>query len=311
MSSSVAKSDNLRIMKLRLFYLLTTALLFFACGKPVASFTFAGDNDGKLVAPATVFFENTSLKADGYTWDFGDGQTATTASPNHTYRSSGNYSVKLTAEKGRKKSVVEQRLQVTAPLDCLVEIETDFGNMIVRLSDATPRHRDNFIKLAEEGYYDGLLFHRVIEGFMIQGGDPTSRNARAGQTLGMGGPAYTVPAEFVDSLVHLKGALAAARLGDQANPEKESSGSQFYIVQGRPLAQDDLDAMEARKGIRYTKGQKEKYLKMGGSPQLDREYTVFGQVIKGLEVIDKIAASETGPGDRPMVDVRMKIRVVK
>lgn len=193
---------------------------------------------------------------------------------------------------------------------CRVEIRTEYGNMVVELYDGTPQHRDNFIKLAEEGYYDGLLFHRVIKQFMIQGGDPNSRNAAPGQPLGMGGPDYTIPAEFVDSLIHLKGALAAARTGDQVNPQKRSSGSQFYIVQGQPLTEDMLTMIEARKGFRYTKAQRDAYLQYGGTPFLDRDYTVFGRIVEGLDVIDKIAAVPTDRQDRPEKDVSMSIKVV-
>lgn len=297
-------------MKFKLLYLSTAAMLVLACGKPMAQFSYLNEKE-KLVAPAKVTFENTSKAADSYEWDFGDGHTTTEANPTHTYRASGNYAVKLKAVKGGKATVTVQRILITAPLDCLVEIETDYGAMIVQLSNATPQHRDNFIKLAEEGYLDGLLFHRVIEGFMIQGGDPNSRNAKPDQALGMGGPVYTIPAEFVDSLVHVKGSLSAARQGDQVNPEKRSSGSQFYIVQGKPLTKDELEQMEARKGIRYTKEQRDKYLTVGGTPQLDRDYTVFGRVIEGLEVIDKIAAVETDQRDRPKKDVKMKVKVIK
>jgi peptidyl-prolyl cis-trans isomerase B (cyclophilin B) len=183
--------------------------------------------------------------------------------------------------------------------------------MTLKLSDETPQHRDNFIKLAEEGYYDGLIFHRVINGFMIQGGDPNSRNAAPGAQLGSGGPGYQVPAEFVDDLVHVKGAIAAARTGDNVNPQKMSSGSQFYIVHGKPMTEQELTMMESRKGIRYTPAQREAYLTHGGTPFLDRDYTVFGQVIEGLEVIDKIAASATDRGDRPKEDITMKIVVIK
>lgn len=193
---------------------------------------------------------------------------------------------------------------------CRVEIRTEYGNMVVELYDGTPQHRDNFIKLAEEGYYDGLLFHRVIKQFMIQGGDPNSRNAAPGQPLGMGGPDYTIPAEFVDSLIHLKGALAAARTGDQVNPQKRSSGSQFYIVQGQPLTEDMLTMIESRKGFRYTKAQRDAYLQHGGTPFLDRDYTVFGRIVEGLDVIDKIAAVPTDRQDRPEKDVSMSITVV-
>ncbi|MCK6695367.1 MAG: peptidylprolyl isomerase, partial [Thermoanaerobaculia bacterium] len=178
--------------------------------------------------------------------------------------------------------------------------------MLAELYTSTPKHRDNFVKLAEEGYYDDLLFHRVINGFMIQGGDPQSRNAPAGQPLGMGGPSYQIPAEFVDSLVHVKGAIAAARTN---NPEKKSSGSQFYIVHGAPVTEAALNQIESMRRFLYTPEQRKAYLELGGAPHLDREYTVFGHVIKGLEIIDKIATVETAPGDRPKKDVKMKIRV--
>lgn len=188
-----------------------------------------------------------------------------------------------------------------------VVIETEYGNMTAVLYDETPQHRDNFIKLANEGFYDDLLFHRIIKGFMIQGGDPDSKGAAPDKRLGMGGPGYTVPAEFVDQHIHLKGALAAARTGGPSNPEKKSSGSQFYIVQGNPIQAAMLDGPFASKN--YTDEQKQAYQEMGGTPQLDRDYTVFGMVIEGLDVIDKIAAVQTAPGDRPLEDVKMKISV--
>ncbi len=291
-------------------FLLSLSILVGAssCAKPIADFTFA---DGSHVAPASVKFENTSRNADVFEWDFGDGGTSLLAAPNHVYSASGNFPVRLKVSKGNKSDVAEKRIQVTAPSACLVEIETEFGTMTVQLSNATPQHRDNFLKLAEEGYFDGMLFHRVIEGFMLQGGDPDSKAAKPDQALGMGGPGYTVPAEFVDSLVHVKGALCAARQGDQTNPQKRSSGSQFYIVQGKPLTGDELELIEARKGIRYSKEQRDAYTSVGGTPFLDRDYTVFGRVIKGLDVIDKIAAAETDPRDRPKTDVKMKVTVIK
>lgn len=285
------------------------ACLLASCGKPLADFTVS--DIGRPMVYEPISFDNLSKGADHYFWDFGDGDTSTAASPVHVFRSSGNYPVRLQATKGGKSNTAEKRVQVAAPLSCLVEIETEYGNMLVRLSDATPQHRDNFTKLAEDGYFDGMLFHRVINGFMVQGGDPDSKKAKPEQALGMGGPGYTVPAEFVDSLVHVRGAICAARQGDQANPQKRSSGSQFYIVHGRPLTKDDLDQTEAKKGIRYSKQQRDSYLSAGGTPFLDREYTVFGQVIKGLEVIDKITEAEVDQRDRPLKDVKMKVRVVK
>ena len=288
------------------FLTLLAALSLASCAvKPVANFTTPS---GKLVAPAEVTFTNTSLKAETYAWDFGDGGTSTEASPVHRYTHSGNYTVVLKATKGSKTVTRKQKIQVTAPERCLVEIETDFGTMTAELYNATPKHRDNFIKLAEEGYYNDLLFHRVINGFMIQGGDPNSRNAPAGQALGFGGPSHLIPAEFVDSLAHFKGAICAARTN---NPEKKSSGSQFYIVQGGPVTDETLNQIETMKRFHYTPEQRAEYKAVGGTPHLDRDYTVFGRVIKGLDVIDKIATTETAAGDRPKKDVKMKVRVIK
>ncbi len=189
-----------------------------------------------------------------------------------------------------------------------VLISTPMGDMVVKLYNATPLHRDNFLKLVNEKFYDSLLFHRVISGFMIQGGDPQSKTAAPGVMLGMGDVGYTIPAEFVDTLFHKKGALCAART---SNPQKASSGCQFYIVQGRVMTNDQVQMLESQKGIILSAKQKEVYTTIGGTPQLDRDYTVYGEVIKGLDVIDKIAAVKTAPGDRPVEDVRMKMKLIK
>jgi cyclophilin family peptidyl-prolyl cis-trans isomerase len=191
------------------------------------------------------------------------------------------------------------------PKDTLVIISTDFGDMTVMLYTATPLHRTNFIKLASEGFYDSLLFHRVIKSFMIQGGDPQSKNAPAGVMLGNGDIGYTIPAEFVDTIYHKKGALCAART---ENPAKASSGCQFYIVQGQPIQEAQIPMFESR-GRKMSEQQKTVYKTLGGTPFLDGNYTVYGEVINGIEVIDKIAAVQTAPGDRPVSDVRMKMRI--
>ncbi|MDD5997974.1 MAG: peptidylprolyl isomerase [Bacteroidales bacterium] len=243
----------------------------------------------------------------------------------------------------------------------LVKIECEYGTMIVRLYDDTPQHRDNFLKLVKEGFYNDLLFHRVIKDFMVQGGDPDSKGAPAGKQLGAGDVGYTVPAEFVyPTHYHKKGALAAARQGDQVNPEKRSSGCQFYIVQGKKYNENELNqmeralgqkAMQARfdqlvqenkdsiKAMRINRDQaglqalqdklvktvetefkdkqsvkmpeqmRKDYMEIGGTPFLDNEYTVFGEVVEGLDVIDKIAAVETAPGDRPKTDIKMKVKI--
>jgi cyclophilin family peptidyl-prolyl cis-trans isomerase len=190
-------------------------------------------------------------------------------------------------------------------------ISTDYGTIKVKLYNETPLHRDNFIKLVSEKFYDGLLFHRVINAFMIQGGDPDSRNAKPGQALGNGGPGYTIPAEFVPQYYHKKGALAAARLSDQMNPRKESSGSQFYIVQGKVFTIEELDFLQSRTGVVYTPEQKAAYTTIGGTPHLDGAYTVFGEVVEGFEVIDKIAVLQGDASSRPHTDVKMTIRIIE
>lgn len=244
--------------------------------------------------------------------------------------------------------------------DHLVTIKTKYGDMVAILYDETPKHKANFIKLAQENFYDSLLFHRVIAGFMIQGGDPESRKAGKNQRLGNGGPGYTIDAEFNPKFFHEKGALSAARLGDAMNPAKASSGSQFYIVQGtvHSESQIKLDQQKYGKALQqffqkpenkpyydsiniFFQNRDEKgydayisklkpviekqlgvsvekevspqlvkaYTTVGGTPQLDGQYTVFGKVIKGLEVIDQIAAAPKDPNDRPLEDVRMEITV--
>ncbi|HHE40158.1 MAG TPA: peptidylprolyl isomerase [Candidatus Cloacimonetes bacterium] len=187
--------------------------------------------------------------------------------------------------------------------DPIVKMHTNYGDITIKLYNETPQHRDNFLKLVEECFYDSTLFHRVIAGFMIQAGDPDSKGAMPQKQLGAGGPGYTVPAEFRKDLIHKKGALAAARQGDQVNPQKRSSGSQFYIVVGRSWTADEMKMIEERTGIKYTDEQKEIYETLGGYPFLDREYTVFGEVVEGLDIVDAISLVDTNPADRPLQDV--------
>lgn len=251
--------------------------------------------------------------------------------------------------------------QENRPKKNLVKIETSYGDIVLSLYDQTPAHRDNFIKLANEGFYDGLLFHRVINNFMIQGGDPDSKTAQPGQRLGGGDPGYTLPAEIDSSFFHKKGVLAAARRGGPSNPDKRSSGSQFYIVQGTVFSHGALDTIEMKMNMQRQNGviqrhfaaaqdelnqlrqsgnqdqfnirvaeireeanaevarlprliiapeRREAYTTIGGYPSLDQEYTIFGEVIEGLEVLDKIAAVETDPADRPLTDIKMKVKVL-
>lgn len=210
---------------------------------------------------------------------------------------------KSTVQVPEKKEIKQEKTMVI--------ISTDFGDMKAVLYDETPLHKENFVKLAKEGYFDGTLFHRVIDGFMIQGGDPDSKNAKQGQMLGQGGPDYTVPAEFNPQLIHKKGALAAARMADQVNPDKASSGSQFYIAQGKTYTKDELMNLGSRMGRSFNKIQIDAYTTVGGVPFLDYEYTVFGEVVEGLDVIDKIARVQKDNYDRPTKDIKMTIKVVE
>lgn len=249
--------------------------------------------------------------------------------------------------------------------DDLVVIHTEYGDITVKLYDKTVMHHDNFMALAESGYYDGTLFHRVIKNFMIQGGDPESKHAQPGTLLGEGDTSYTIPFEYVKSYIHKRGAVAAARESDDINPQKASSGTQFYIVQGKKFTDDELDAVEVKVErrtkqyilmnllkksgdtvllnrfrtfvgnrdtaniriildqyrnaveaeymklvpFRLSPEQREVYQTIGGAPHLDGSYTVFGEVVSGMEIVDKIAAAKTDQNDRPVVDIPMKMTI--
>ena len=203
-----------------------------------------------------------------------------------------------------------------------VKIETTEGDITLLLYDETPLHRDNFVKLVKAKFYDGVLFHRVIDEFMIQGGDPTSKNAEPGKMLGEGDVGYTIPAEFrTPQLYHKRGALAAAREGDDENPDKASSGCQFYIVVGKQFTNEQLDQMEASKidkhghandsTYKFSEQARIDYTTIGGTPHLDGNYTVYGEVLTGMDVVDKIAQARTNRANRPREDIRIiKIRLI-
>ncbi len=198
---------------------------------------------------------------------------------------------------------------VVKPGPVRICVYTDSGSMIIKLSDSTPLHRDNFVKLVKQGFYDSLMFHRVIPQFMIQGGDPTSKYATAGSRLGNGGDQMArIPAEFNHTLYHRKGALAAARDG---NPEKASSACQFYIVDGKTFTDEQLTMLERQNGRKYTEEQRTIYKTMGGTAQLDQNYTVFGEVESGLDVIGKIAGVAKDGSNRPLTDVRMRMEIMQ
>lgn len=196
-----------------------------------------------------------------------------------------------------------------APKNQYVRIKTSYGECIIRLYNETPKHRDNFIKLTKQGFYNGTLFHRVIQNFMIQGGDPDSKTAKPGQELGNGDVGYTVPAEFRDSLFHKRGILAAAR---DDNPAKASSGCQFYITEGKRFTDGKLDTLEQTrmKGRKVPAWQREIYKSVGGVPHLDQNYTVYGEVVTGIDMVDRIAAVKKDSKDRPVEDVPMTVSLL-
>jgi cyclophilin family peptidyl-prolyl cis-trans isomerase len=199
------------------------------------------------------------------------------------------------------------------PKNQYVRIKTDYGQCIIRLYNETPKHRDNFIKIVKNHVLDSTLFHRIIQNFMIQGGDPDSKHAKAGIELGNGNLKYTIPAEFNDSLFHKRGVLAAAREGDNVNPKKQSGSSQFYIVEGKRYTDAEMDKLETGrlKGYKIPESQRAVYRTVGGTPQLDHGYTVFGEVITGLDMVDLIAALPKDKRDRPLNDVHLTVQLLK
>ena len=216
----------------------------------------------------------------------------------------------LTAMIGNAQTTEKQN--VIAHKGVSVKMVTNYGDMVLLLYDETPLHRDNFVKLVEDGTYNGLLFHRVIEHFMVQAGDPQSRDAKPGARLGAGTLGYTVPAEIKPGLFHKRGALCAARQGDEVNPKRESSASQFYIVQGNVWSEADLNMMEQRFGKHFTDEQRQVYTTLGGTPHLDGDYTVFGELVEGMDVVNKIAAAPRDRFDRPVEDIRIiSVEVIK
>lgn len=296
------------------FILFAFAIILTSCeGSHTADFDFELTTGE---APVEIAFNNTSENATSYQWNFGDGTTSNEQSPTKMFYYPGTYNVTLTAIKDGVQVQQTKSFTLRDAPKRIVEIETEFGVMKAELFNFTPKHRDNFIKLAEEGYYDGTLFHRVMQGFMAQGGDPDSKNATPDQVLGRGELDYTIEPEIVPGAYHYKGALAAARLPDHVNPNKESSGCQFYIVHGAPHTPQQLQQyvnQKAQRGTRltYTQDQVDFYKTQGGTPILDMDYTVFGQVIEGVHIIDKLAAVPVGAGNRPVKDIPMKVRVVK
>ena len=220
--------------------------------------------------------------------------------------------VKTDKESATPESTVQKTLNNNTDKMTQVLLKTTYGDITIALYDETPEHKANFLKLVNDHFYDGLLFHRIIQGFMIQGGDPDSKNAKPGQMLGSGDLGYTIPAEFVSGRFHKRGAVAAAREGDQVNPQKASSGSQFYIVDGTVYDNEKMNMISQRTGIIFSPEQVETYTTIGGAPWLDDNYTVFGEVVSGMDVVDKIAAQKKDRNDRQLEDIKIvSAKIVK
>jgi len=271
-------------------------LIFSQCAKPIVGFVQKSEKN--LVVPAKVYFENTSENVTEYSWEIDGEVHSSDKHLEHTFYDSGKHSVVLIAKEGNKTTRKESVIYVEAPSYCTVLIKTTLGDLVVELNEDAPGHLQNFSELVESGFYEGIFFHRIIDDFMIQGGGNENRNSGRRQT-----DPPTIPHEINTALPHYRGALAAARMPDDMNPEKASNGSQFYIVDGRGLDSDRMQKIQAEKLFDYTEDQIEKYISVGGAPQLDGEYTVFGYMISGFEVLDKIARTDTDKYDKPLEDI--------
>ena len=272
----------------------TILLLATACSKPVANFLVEGDT--QLISPIT--FTNISTNAEKYTWKVDDKIVSEDVNLQYNFYESGRHSVQLIATKGNKSVSESNDVFINPPTTCLVLLKTNFGNMTLSLNEETPMHLQNFVEMVNSGYYEGVIFHRVMDGFMIQGGDDKLR-----KTKFKGKIPDVIQPEINNSLYHIRGALAAARMPDEINPGKNSSSTQFYIVDGRSVDEDKLKDTESSKLINYSDEQIEGYLSNGGAPQLDGEYTVFGFLVDGFDVLESISVVKTNERDKSLEEV--------
>jgi len=276
---------------------LVLCTLLGACTKPISQFrTLSTD----FSAPATIEFKNLSTGADSYIWKVDSEVISDSSNLNHIFLGSGRHTIELISTAGSKQSVSSQDIFIEAPSECLVYMQTSLGPLLFSLSDNTPRHRDNFIELVASTYYDGIKFHRVIDGFMIQAGD--SKTNVASQKISH---KKEIAEEINTGLMHYKGALAAARMPDDINPERASSGTQFYIVDGQKLTAEAIEKQSYSKLFDYTEEQKSRYIQEGGAPQLDGEYTVFGHLIDGYDTLEAISNAATDSRDNPIEPIKI------
>ena len=284
-------------MKQLLFFTFSL-FVFTQCGRPVALFEL---DDLEYDAPVLINIINHSKNAESYQWLIDGYQISESMHLRHIILESGNYNLELKASKGKRSSSIVQKIYVRAPKHCSVYMNTSKGEMTFVLNENTPVHLQNFIDLVEQGYYNGIMFHRVIDGFVIQAGDDTARRDNEKNFKSN----TEIPNEINTRDIHVRGALAAARMPDNLNPERASSGTQFYVVDGRELELDDLKRFEASKLVNYSREQIEAYLENGGAPQLDEQYTVFGYLIHGKEVLEEISRVKTDERDKPIDPVEI------
>lgn len=271
---------------------LVLCTLLSACAKPISQFRTVSTD---FTAPATIEFENLSTGADSYAWKVDSQYISDSNNFNHIFLSSGRHTIELVSSTGSKENISSQDIFIQAPSECLVYMMTSLGPLLFSLSDKTPIHRDNFLDLIASSYYDGIKFHRVINGFMIQAGDPKTNDIS--QKISH---KKEIQEEINTGLMHYKGALAAARMPDNINPDRASSGTQFYVVEGQSLTAEAIEKHGYSKLFDYTEEQKLKYIQEGGAPQLDGEYTVFGHLIDGYDTLEAISNAATDSRDNPI-----------
>lgn len=288
----------------QLLFCVICLLILTRCGRPVALFNL---DSSEYEAPASIKILNHSKNAESYLWLIDEQPVSESMHLQHTILESGNYILELKAISGNRSSNKIQEIHVRAPRFCSVYMLTTKGEMVFELNENTPVHLQNFIDLVDQGYYNGIMFHRVIDGFVIQAGDNSERVSGDGKFR----TDDEIPHEINTKDIHVRGALAAARMPDNVNPERASSGTQFYVVDGRDLKLDDLRRFEASKLVNYSREQIEEYLEKGGAPQLDEQYTVFGYLVYGKEVLEEISKVETDEKDKPVNPVEIiEMRII-
>ncbi len=282
---------------MKYFLAFICCIALWQCKTPVVTFQ-QSDTQASYEIPARIRFENKSENITSQVWKVNGNPVSTNKDLDYTFFSSGRHIIELEARSGNKV-IHRQEEIIVHPTDyCQVLIKTSEGDLVVRLNEDTPGHLKQFSTLVDDGYYNGIYFHRVIDGFMIQGGDNKSRQGGKRRA-----EPESIPHEISVDWLHYRGALAAARLPDNVNPEKRSSGSQFYIVDGQSFTRKQFERTQSNLAMDYSEEQIEKYIELGGAPQLDGEYTVYGRLIYGFDVLDKIAEAATDNLDKPTEDI--------